>query len=83
VAPHHSRRLARAQSPGAATRSRSRGDGQRRWPWAGGRLYDAFGSYFWLFIGSFGIGLGAVGIAFTCRPPCQLPAALPSPSVAH
>ena len=30
-------------------------------PWAGGWLYDAFGSYFWLFIGSFGIGLGAVG----------------------
>src|SRR5881296_1731849 len=47
-------------------------------PWAGGWLYDAFGSYFWLFIGSFGIGLGAVAIAFTFRPPRQLPAGLPT-----
>jgi MFS family permease len=52
-------------------------------PWAGGWLYDAFGSYFWLFLGSFGTGLGAVAIAFTFRPPHRLPAALPSPSVAH
>jgi MFS family permease len=52
-------------------------------PWVGGWLYDTFGSYFWLFIGSSGIGLGAVAIAFAFRPPHQLPAALPSPSVAH
>src|SRR5947207_147381 len=52
-------------------------------PWAGGWLYDAFGSYFWLFTGSFGIGLGAVAIAGTFRPPRQLPVALPSPSVAR
>ncbi len=51
-------------------------------PWAGGWSYDAFGSYFWLFIGSFGIGLGAVGIAFTFRPLRSLPATLPSPSLA-
>ncbi len=51
-------------------------------PVAGGWLYDAFGSYFWLFIGSFGIGLGAVAIALTFRPPRQLAGALPSPSVA-
>ena len=38
-------------------------------PWAGGWLYDAFGSYVWLYIGSFGIGLGAVAIAFTFRAP--------------
>ncbi len=38
-------------------------------PWAGGWLFDHFGSYFWLYIGSFGIGLGAVAIAFTFRPP--------------
>jgi MFS family permease len=50
-------------------------------PWAGGWLYDAFGSYFWLFLGSFGIGLGAVAIASTFRPPRLLLAALPSPSV--
>jgi MFS family permease len=52
-------------------------------PWAGGWLYDTFGGYFWLFLGSFGIGLGAVAIAFTFRPPRQLLAAVPSPSVAH
>jgi len=51
-------------------------------PLAGGWLYDAFGSYFWLYIGSFGLGLGAVAIGFTFRAPRQLPAALPSPSVA-
>ncbi len=51
-------------------------------PWAGGWLYDVSGSYFWLFIGSFGIGLGAMAIAFTFRAPRALPAALPSPSVA-
>jgi MFS family permease len=38
-------------------------------PWAGGLIYDIFGSYFWLYIGSFGIGLGAVAIALTFRPP--------------
>ena len=38
-------------------------------PWAGGLVYDVFGSYFWLYIGSFGIGLGAVAIALTFRPP--------------
>ena len=52
-------------------------------PWAGGSLYDAFGSYVWLFIGSAGIGLGAVGIALTFRPPRQLSAALPTPLAAH
>jgi MFS family permease len=38
-------------------------------PWAGGWLYDTYGSYFWLYMGSFGIGLGAVAIAVTFRPP--------------
>jgi MFS family permease len=52
-------------------------------PLAGGWLYDAFGSYVWLFIGSCGIGLGAVAIACTFRPPRSLPAALATPSVAH
>lgn len=52
-------------------------------PVAGGWLYDSFGSYFWLYMGSFGIGLGAVAIAFTFRPPRSLPAALAKPSLAH
>jgi MFS family permease len=37
-------------------------------PWAGGLLFDAFGSYFWLYLGSFGIGLCAVVIALTFAP---------------
>ena len=45
-------------------------------PWAGGWLFDTFGSYFWLYIGSFGIGLGAVVIALTFRPPERQPVAL-------
>jgi MFS family permease len=51
-------------------------------PWAGGWLYDTLGGYFWLYMGSFGIGLGAVAIAFTFRPPRRHPVALPSPSLA-
>jgi MFS family permease len=52
-------------------------------PCAGGWLYDVYGSYFWLYIGSFGIGLGAVAIALTFRPPRELSAPLPSPSIAQ
>jgi MFS family permease len=51
-------------------------------PLAGGWLYDASGSYRWLFVGSCAIGLGAVAIALTFRAPRGLPAALPSPSAA-
>ena len=53
----------------ASARSRSRPPSA--WPsgrWSGGWLYDAFGSYAWLFIGSSAIGLGAVAIALTFRP---------------
>ena len=52
-------------------------------PLAGGWLFDTFGSYVWLYMGSFGIGLGAVAIALTFRAPSRLPAALASPSAAH
>jgi MFS family permease len=38
-------------------------------PLVGGWLYDGFGSYAWMFIASSGIGLGAVAIALTFRPP--------------
>jgi len=41
-------------------------------PWIGGWLYDALGSYAWMFIGSSAIGVGAVAIAFTFRPPRAL-----------
>jgi hypothetical protein len=49
----------------------------------GGWLYDSFGSYFWLFIASSAIGLGAVAIAFTFRPPTAAPVVLPRPSPAR
>ncbi len=50
-------------------------------PWAGGRVFDLYGSYLWLYIGSFGFGLGAVAIAFTFRPPRVLSLALPGPGL--
>jgi MFS family permease len=37
-------------------------------PLAGGMIYDTFASYGWLFIGSFGIGIGAFLIALTFKP---------------
>lgn len=37
-------------------------------PLFGGLLYDSFQSYSWLYIGSFGIGLGAFAIAMTFKP---------------
>src|SRR5580704_12467155 len=38
-------------------------------PWVGGWIYDNLGGYFWLYIASCAIGLGAVAIAFTFSPP--------------
>jgi MFS family permease len=38
-------------------------------PSVGGWIYDTFGGYSWLYIGSFAIGLGAVAIAFAFPPP--------------
>jgi MFS family permease len=52
-------------------------------PWAGGWLYDTFGGYFWLFLGSFGIGVAAVAIAVTFRAPGLAPVVLATPSAAH
>jgi MFS family permease len=34
-------------------------------PWAGGRIFDAFNSYMWLYIGASSVALGAVAVAFT------------------
>ena len=41
-------------------------------PVTGGWLYDGSGTYAWMFIASSAIGLGAVAIAFTFRPPRAL-----------
>jgi MFS family permease len=48
-------------------------------PLIGGWLFDTVGSYAWMFIGSSAIGLGAVAIAFTFRPPQALGAPLLTP----
>jgi len=47
-------------------------------PSVGGWIYDTFGGYSWLYIGSFAIGLGAVAIAFAFPVPRLRPAALPA-----
>ena len=51
-------------------------------PWVGGSVYDGFGSYFWLYVASFGIGVGAMAIALAFRPPQAAPAIVPSPVAA-
>jgi MFS family permease len=51
-------------------------------PVAGGWLYDALGSYAFMFVGSFAIGLGAVAVAITFRPPRPLGQALVASGVA-
>jgi hypothetical protein len=48
-------------------------------PLVGGWLYDAFGSYFWLYIGAFAIGVGAAAIALTFRPPRTVTSAVLAP----
>jgi MFS family permease len=37
-------------------------------PLAGGWIYDTFSTYSWLYLGSFGMGIGAFLIAMTFRP---------------
>ena len=37
-------------------------------PLAGGMIFDAFGSYGWLYVGAWGIGIGAFLIAMTFKP---------------
>ena len=50
--------------------------------WSGGWFFDTLGSYLWLYIGSTAIGLGAIAIALTFRPPRAIPLGLPTPSPA-
>jgi MFS family permease len=45
-------------------------------PSVGGWIFDSFGGYAWLYIGSFAIGLGAVAIAFAFPVPRLRPVAL-------
>jgi MFS family permease len=45
-------------------------------PLAGGLIYDTFAAYGWLYLGSFGLGLGAAAIMLTFRP--ALPALQPA-----
>jgi len=52
-------------------------------PLAGGWLFDTWGSYFWLYIGSAGIGAGAVAIAMLFRPPSVPRVSLHGPAVPH
>ncbi len=42
-------------------------------PWAGGRIFDSFNSYAWLYIGASTVALGAVAVAlvFSPRPQAQ------------
>jgi len=42
-------------------------------PWAGGFAFDHLGGYWWLYIGSCAVGIGAAAIAFTFRPPNTVP----------
>ena len=37
-------------------------------PLAGGWIFDSFGTYIWLYVGSFALGLGAVAIALAFPP---------------
>ena len=55
------------------------GLGMATGPVGGGLIFDTFASYGWLFIGSFGIGIGAFLIAMTFRPfPKPQPALAPA-----
>jgi MFS family permease len=48
-------------------------------PLAGGLIYDSFASYTWLYVGAWGIGIGAFLIAMTFRPfPKTQPALAPA-----
>ena len=52
-------------------------------PPVGGWLFDTYGSYSWLYLSSFVIGLAAVAIAATFRPPGRVASGVPSPSPAR
>ena len=47
-------------------------------PLAGGLIYDTFASYGWLYIGAWGIGIGAFLISSTFRPYAAKPTPEPA-----
>jgi NAD(P)-dependent dehydrogenase (short-subunit alcohol dehydrogenase family) len=47
-------------------------------PLAGGLIYDTFASYGWLYIGAWGVGIGAFLIALTFRPYAAKPTPEPA-----
>jgi MFS family permease len=49
-------------------------------PLAGGLIYDTFASYGWLYIGAWGVGIGAFLIASTFKPYTAKPTAEPAPA---
>jgi MFS family permease len=52
-------------------------------PLAGGLIYDTFASYSWLYVGSWGLGVGAFLIAITFKPfPKEQPGLAPEPAPA-
>lgn len=52
-------------------------------PLAGGLIFDAYASYGWLYIGSFGIGLGAAAIMLCFRPAEQRQVVTPAMTAAE
>ena len=50
-------------------------------PLAGGLIYDTFASYSWLFIGAFGMGIGALLCASLFRPNQDIARELPVPNL--
>ena len=56
------------------------GLGMSTGPVVGGAFYDAFGSYSWLFVSCFGLGIGAFLIALTFRPFPEKRAPAPAPA---
>jgi MFS family permease len=49
--------------------------------YAGGAIHDLLGSYQWLFLGSFAIGMMAIVLAVTLRAPVAVPVPRPSPAM--
>ena len=52
-------------------------------PWTGGWVFDTFGGYAWMHIGSLGIGLGAVAVALSFPRPREPQALPPTPKLGH